>query len=57
MSKRKDFIRMRWREDDTIRFYQDTPDKRGVPEMVINNREGVAYTVISGSVANVLIEL
>ena len=57
MSNRKDLIRMKWREDDTIRFYLDTPDKRGVSEMVINNRGGVAYTVISGSVANVLIEL
>lgn len=31
---------MKWREDDTIRFYRDTPDKRGVSEMVINNRGG-----------------
>ena len=36
MSKRKDLIRMKWREDDTIRFYRDVPDKRGVSEMVIN---------------------
>lgn len=57
MSKRKDLIRMKWRDDDTIRFYRDTPDKRGVSEMIINNRGGVGYTVISGSVANVLIEL
>lgn len=56
MSNRKDLIRIKWREDDTIRFYLDTPDKRGVSEMVNNNRE-VAYTVISGNVANVLIEL
>lgn len=28
---------MRWRDDDTIRFYRDTPDKRGVSELVINN--------------------
>lgn len=27
---------MKWREDDTIRFYRDVPDKRGVSEMVIN---------------------
>ena len=40
MSNRKDLIRMKWREDDTIRFYLDTPDKRGVSEMVINNRGG-----------------
>ncbi len=48
---------MTWREDDTIRFYLDTPDKRGVGELLINNRGGVAYTVISGNVGNVLIEL
>nr|DAT55435.1 MAG TPA: hypothetical protein [Caudoviricetes sp.] len=35
-SNRKDLIRMKWREDDTIRFYRDVPDKRGVSEMVIN---------------------
>ena len=28
---------MKWRDDDTIRFYRDTPDKRGVSELVINN--------------------
>lgn len=27
---------MVWR-DDSIRFYQDTPDKRGVSELMINN--------------------
>lgn len=27
---------MKWREDDTIRFYRDVPDKRGVSELVIN---------------------
>lgn len=49
---------MRWRDDDTIRFYRDTPDKRGVSELVINNVVGgVAYTIISGNVANVLIPL
>nr|DAN12243.1 MAG TPA: hypothetical protein [Caudoviricetes sp.] len=57
MSNRKDLIRMRWRDDDTIRFYRDTPDKRGVSELVINNVVGVAYTIISGNVANVLIPL
>jgi hypothetical protein len=31
---------MRWRDDDTIRFYRDTPDKRGVSELVINNVGG-----------------
>lgn len=31
---------MKWREDDTIRFYRDTPDKRGVSELVINNMGG-----------------
>lgn len=40
MSKRKDLIRMKWRKDDTIRFYRDTPDKRGVSELVINNMGG-----------------
>ena len=48
---------MRWRDDDTIRFYRDTPDKRGVSELVINTVGGVAYTIISGNVANVLIPL
>ena len=48
---------MVWRDDDTIRFYQDTPDKRGVSELVINNVEGVAFSIISGNVANVLIPL
>lgn len=57
MSKRKDLIRMKWRDDDTIRFYRDTPDKRGVSELVINNVERVAYTIVSGNVANVLIPL
>lgn len=28
---------MVWRDDDSIRFYQDTPDKRGVSELMINN--------------------
>ena len=57
MSKRKDLIRMIWREDDTIRFYRDTPDKRGVSELVISNTWGIAYTVISGNPGCVLIEL
>ena len=57
MSNRKDLIKMKWRDDDTIRFYRDTPDKRGVSELVINNVWGVAYTIVSGNVANVLILL
>lgn len=57
MSNRKDLIRMNWRDDDTIRFYLDTPDKRGVSELVINNVNGIAYTIVSGNVANVLIPL
>lgn len=48
---------MVWRDDDSVRFYQDTPDKRGVSELMINNVWGVAYTIISGNVANVLIPL
>lgn len=44
---------MKWRDDDTIRFYRNTPDKR----VIINNVRGVAYTIISGNVANVLIPL
>lgn len=47
---------MVWRDDDSIRFYQDTPDKRGVSELMINDVGG-AYTIISGNVANVLIPL
>lgn len=31
---------MVWRDDDSIRFYQDTPDKRGMSELVINNVGG-----------------
>ena len=57
MSNRKDLIRMNWRDDDTIRFYLDTPDKRGVSELVINNVDGMAYTIVSGNVPNVLIPL
>ena len=57
MSNRKDLIRMKWRDDDTIRFYRDTPDKRGVSELVINNVNGIAYTIVSGNVANVIIPL
>lgn len=57
MSKRKDLIRMVWRDDDTIRFYSDTPDKRGVSELVISNVWGDAYAIVSGNVGNVLIEL
>ncbi|WP_294719459.1 hypothetical protein [Prevotella sp.] len=57
MNNRKSKIRMVWRDDDSIRFYQDTPDKRGVSELMINNVWGVAYTIISGNVANVLIPL
>ena len=57
MSNRKNLIRMKWRDDDTTRFYRDTPDKRGVSELVINNVERVAYTIVSGNVANVLIPL
>ena len=48
---------MKWRDDDTIRFYRDTPDKRGVSELVINNVNGIAYTIVSGNVANVPIPL
>lgn len=43
--------------DATIRFYRNTPDKRGVSEMVINNLHHVAYTIVSGNVGNVLIPL
>ena len=57
MSNRKDLIRMNWRDDDTIRFYLDTPDKRGVSELVINNVNGIAYTIVSGNMPNVLIPL
>lgn len=56
MTNRKDLIRMVWRDDDTIRFYRDTPDKRGVSELVISNM-GVSYAIVSGNVGNVLIEL
>lgn len=56
-SNRKDLIRMKWREDDTIRFYRDVPDKRGVSEMVINTPSYPAYSIISGNVAYVLLPL
>lgn len=48
---------MVWRDNDSIRFYRDTPDKRGVSELMINNVWGCAYTIISGNVAYVLIPL
>ena len=48
---------MKWREDDTIRFYRDVPDKRGVSEMVINTPSYPAYSIISGNVAYVLLPL
>lgn len=57
MSERKDLIRMVWRDDDTIRFYRDTNDKRGVSELVISNTWSSAYAIVSGNVGNVLIEL
>lgn len=57
MSERKDLIRMVWRDDDTIRFYRDTKDKRGVSELVISNTWSSAYAIVSGNVGNVLIEL
>lgn len=34
---------MVWRDDDSIRFYQDTPDKRGVSELMINDVGGSLY--------------
>lgn len=36
---------MVWRDDDSIRFYQDTPDKRGVSELMINNVWGVGCSL------------
>lgn len=48
---------MKWREDDTIRFYRNVPDKRGVSEMTINTPPHPAYSIISGNVAYVLIPL
>lgn len=48
---------MKWREDDTIRFYRDVPDKRGVSEMVINTLSHPAFSIISGNVAYVLLPL
>lgn len=50
-------IRMKWRSDDTIRFYRNTTDKRGVSELVINNLHHIAYTIVSSNVAYVLIPL
>lgn len=48
---------MKWREDDTIRFYRDVPDKRGVSEMTINNIHKEVFSIISGNVAYVLLPL
>lgn len=56
-NNRGGLIRMVWRDDDSIRFYLDTPDKRGVGELQIDNTWGVSGTVIVGNVRNVLIEL
>ena len=50
-------IRVKWIEGDTIRFYRDVPDKRGVSEMVINIPSYPAYSIISGNVAYVLLSL
>ena len=57
MNERRKRIRLLWRSDDTLRFWQDTPDKRGVPELVINSPRLPAFTIIAGNVANVLVEL
>ena len=48
---------MKWKEDDTIRFYRDVPDKQGVSEMLINTPTSPAYSIISGNVAYFLIPL
>ena len=48
---------MKWREDDTIRFYRDVTDKRGVSEMVINNTHKPAFSIISGNISYVLLPL
>lgn len=39
MSKRKDNIRILWRDDDTLRAYL-LPDKRGVSELAIGSMGG-----------------
>ena len=57
MNERRNRICLLWRSDDTLRFWQDTPDKRGVPELVINSPRLPAFTIIAGSVAEVLVEL
>lgn len=48
---------MVWRDDDSIRFYLSTPDKRGVGELQIDNTWDASGTIIVGNVRNVLIEL
>lgn len=57
MSNRKDLIRMKWRDDDTIRCYRDTPDKRGGERTCNKQYMGSSYTIVSGNIANVLIPL
>lgn len=57
MISSKDMIRMIWRSDDTIRFYRNTSDKRGMSELMINNVHQIAYIIVSGNVAKVLIPL
>ncbi len=39
MSRRKDNIRIIWRDDDTLRAYL-LPDKRGINELVWQHRGG-----------------
>lgn len=40
MSKRSDLIRILWRDDDTLRAYRLSPDKRGVSELSISSIGG-----------------
>ncbi len=54
MSRRKDNIRIIWRDDDTLRAYL-LPDKRGINELVFGSIGGVIPTIITKHVNKVLI--
>lgn len=56
MSRRKERIRIIWRDDDTLRAYL-LPDKRGINELVFGSIGGVIPTIITKHVNKVLIPL
>lgn len=53
--ERQQSILWKFMPNGNIRFYQDTPDKRGVSEMQINNPKNDAMTVTTAHEPKVLI--